>query len=586
MCTFVGNMKHLVYILLGLMLVGVFSCRRSPGGAEARLVAIDSLITAEPDSALALLAGINADSLPADLRAYHDMLTTQALYKAYIPATTDTLIARAWSYYRDHGPYDRRIRAMLYSGTTAEELGRPDSAMRWYKRTELESRPDDHYHRAYAQEKMGILYQSCFSYRQAIEKYRMALSTMDSTDIAAWAYCTQQLAQLYLSEKPDSARFYIDKISKYVKDSNDSIYLLANLTNKSSMWFYCQQYDSATDVAREAINIFDKKVPYTCWYDLVVSYANIGRIDSAQLYFARMPIASTKRDSIFYYEMLHVLNRNQGKWENALKYEKISNNLTDDVWSNESDNPIIQAEHQALTDYKAAHNSISWWVYFIIGLLIAVPCVAFFNSKRQKRLAEKHAEEQISWLTGQFTEAKSRIKDLQSEKQNLISPVNEVKSELRQSHEENDRLKSVQADADIMKMVNAQFKSAFQNCLQRLGDIAANYYEHGDNSTEFIGQFKKEFESCWSSQDFWMAMESHINSSRNDAIRRIKDAHPEISISELRLLMLIILNFDPMAITICMGYKNINVLYSMKNKLKNKLKTGKKSLEEYLETYM
>ena len=83
-----------------------------------------------------------------------------------------------------------------------------------------------------------------------------------------------------------------------------------------------------------------------------------------------------------------------------------------------------------------------------------------------------------------------------------------------------------------------------------------------------------------------MAMESHINSSRNDAIRRIKDAHPEISISELRLLMLIILNFDPMAITICMGYKNINVLYSMKNKLKNKLKTGKKSLEEYLETYM
>ena len=579
-------MKHLVYILLGLMLVGVFSCRRSPGGTEARLVAIDSLITAKPDSALSLLADINADSLPADLRAYHDVLTTQALYKAYIPATTDTLIARAWSYYRDHGPYDRRIRAMLYSGTTAEELGHPDSAMRWYKRTELESRPDDHYHRAYALKQMGILYQSCFSYRQAIDKYRLALSTMDSTDIAAWAYCTQQLAQLYLDEQPDSARFYIDKISQYVQESNDSSYLLANLSNKSMMWFYNEQYDSAKNVAREAIKVFDKKVPYTCWYDLVISYASIGRIDSAQFYFSRMPMAVTKNDSVFYYEILHVLNRNQGNWEEALKYEKLSNNLSDDVVSNDSDNPIIQAEHQAIIDYSTSHNSIPWWVFIIIGLLIVVPCMALFNAKRQKRLEMKLAKEQITWLNEQFTEAQFKIEDLESEKFSLLERVDEVQTELHQTHKEINRLMTIQEDADIMKMINVQFKSAFQNCLQRLGDIAADFYEHGKNSSEFIGQFKKEFESCWSSQDFWMAMENHINASRNEAIRRIKDAHPEISISEQRLLMLIILHFDPMAITICMGYKNINVFYSMKNKLKNKLKTGKESLEEYLETYM
>ena len=63
------------------------SCHRT-SEAEARLIAIDSLIPEAPDSALTLLEAFDTASLRGELRAYHALLTAQALYKAYIPVAT------------------------------------------------------------------------------------------------------------------------------------------------------------------------------------------------------------------------------------------------------------------------------------------------------------------------------------------------------------------------------------------------------------------------------------------------------------------------------------------------------------------
>ncbi len=137
-------MRRILHILLLFVLLSVVAdgCRRTDGGEERRLVAIDSLIASRPDSALALLARVDTAALAEPDRAYHALLTVVALYKAYIPATSDSLIARAWRYYEHGGPYDRRVRAMIHQGTVAEELGHPEQAMRWYKQAEAFARPD------------------------------------------------------------------------------------------------------------------------------------------------------------------------------------------------------------------------------------------------------------------------------------------------------------------------------------------------------------------------------------------------------------------------------------------------------------
>ena len=76
-------MRKMIHILcvaltVGLMMAG---CGRAD---NASLVAIDSLIVQNPDSAYQLLATMPADSLTSDDdRAYHALLTTIADYKAY-----------------------------------------------------------------------------------------------------------------------------------------------------------------------------------------------------------------------------------------------------------------------------------------------------------------------------------------------------------------------------------------------------------------------------------------------------------------------------------------------------------------------
>ena len=88
--------KTIVFALTLLLLIG---CRHNRV-VSPRLVELDSLIAIAPDSAAALLEAIPSDSLfDTEDRAYHALLLSQARYKAYIPATSDSAINIAVDYY-------------------------------------------------------------------------------------------------------------------------------------------------------------------------------------------------------------------------------------------------------------------------------------------------------------------------------------------------------------------------------------------------------------------------------------------------------------------------------------------------------
>ena len=561
-------MNRLVYILLFMLMAATVSCHRT-SEAEARLIAIDSLIPAAPDSALALLEAIDTTSLRGEMRAYHALLTAQALYKAYIPATSDSLINRAWDYYKDHGSYDRRIRAMLYKGTTAEELGHPDTAMYWYKRTELESRPDDHYHRGYALMAIAELYKNAYYTKDAIRHYREAIASMDALQESLSLFCAQQLSQLYLEENPDSAILFINRIEEYIQSSNDSTYLLTYLICKDKLCFFREQYEESKNEVRAAIDIFGNRVPFTCWYHLVVSYVKLNKPDSADYYLSIMPAPSSIQDSVFYFEMLQVISQHHGHLDEALNYEKASNNLSDKILTN--DNEYRRIEEQAIIDNASNIPVIKLAICFLI--LVSIISVLLVFIRKQKNIV---AQEQVKWLNDRYNEAQTRIENLQNEYLQLVNT----------NKKDDVKLKLLQSDNEIMKLLNANMKSAFDNCISPLGDIAADYYEHGANASRFIERFNNEFQSCWREQDFWTAIEQHINQTRNNAIERITSVHHNITTSELRLIMLTILDFDATAITICLGYRNPNVLYSMKNKLKKKLGIRENTLDGYLKLFI
>ena len=83
-------MKAIAHILFALLLLAALAggCRRAPSEGERALIALDSLIATNPDSALAQLLAIDTAALDEPCRAYRALLAAQARYKAYVRATS------------------------------------------------------------------------------------------------------------------------------------------------------------------------------------------------------------------------------------------------------------------------------------------------------------------------------------------------------------------------------------------------------------------------------------------------------------------------------------------------------------------
>ena len=239
-------MRHLLHIslLLVLLSVAVIGCRPSTSDAERRLIALDSLIATAPDSALTLLAATDTATLSEPEHAYLALLLTQAMYKAYVPATSDSLISRAWRYYEHSGPYDRCVRARLYQGTVAEELGHLEQAMRWYKQAEDYARPDDHYNRGYALMSMGLLYQNeAMAIDEAIDSYRKAFFHLRSSgdDLKA-LYCKSQIARLFMTVNLDSAEVFMSEASDLAVHLKDSTQFYENQVALVNCLFFKKEF--------------------------------------------------------------------------------------------------------------------------------------------------------------------------------------------------------------------------------------------------------------------------------------------------------------------------------------------------------
>ena len=177
-----------IFVILSILAGLLAGCHDTPH-YDQRLMKADSLLQNIHDSHLALeqLNGLQRNSLSGEgNKAYYDLLLTQARYKCYIKATSDSNINRALKYYTQHSDeQDKLLRAYIYKGAVMEELGKPDSAMTMYKQAETVILPTDYFNQGYVKMRMGDLYNQHHAYggrnieklEQALERFRRAQDT-------------------------------------------------------------------------------------------------------------------------------------------------------------------------------------------------------------------------------------------------------------------------------------------------------------------------------------------------------------------------------------------------------------------------
>ena len=166
----------------------IFSCKDVRNSEVYRLLTdVDSYIEVRPDSALAVLEGIDKSELTSkELEAKYALLLSQALDKNYIDLQSDSIIAPAVNYYKYHGTDDERFRTLYYAGRVYQNAGDIEAAMEKFVEAEryISSQIDKSVVGRLYKAKM-VAYRDVFDHESALEQAKTAaeyyLAAKDST---------------------------------------------------------------------------------------------------------------------------------------------------------------------------------------------------------------------------------------------------------------------------------------------------------------------------------------------------------------------------------------------------------------------
>ncbi len=318
-------MKYLPVVILLMVAALVSTVTGCQGEAryDARLTVADSLLASDPDSALALIKTL----APADFatdgdRAYRDLLLTQARYKCYITATSDSDINRALGYYRAHsGDQEKLTRAYIYKGAVMEELGHPDSAMLYYKHAEATAAPDDYFNLGYVNLRIADLFLRESSEDSSIViRLNQAISYYETLqDTFFLVSALGKLGSMVGYSHPDSAKHYLWRAIE-LSCQFDSTLQYSHESTLAGVYLFQKEYTQANALAMDVLRHGSEYSFETrFYYYAAMSYIKLGKLDSAMYVMSVMPEPEDAVDSLTYYNLVSEISKIDGNTKIMLR---------------------------------------------------------------------------------------------------------------------------------------------------------------------------------------------------------------------------------------------------------------------------
>ncbi len=559
------GMKHLLWSIVATMAVlvaAVTGCGRAPR-YDARLVAIDSLMHDAPDSALALVQAIGTLPAPAD-RAYRDLLLTQARYRCYVTATSDSDINRALAYYRAHsGEREKLTRAFIYKGAVMDELGHPDSAMLYYKHAEATAAPDDYFNLGYAKMRIATLYQLQVSQdSSAIQRFKESLKYFrllnDSTHIIS---VLGSLGAIEGVIDSDSAIQYLNQAIRLAQKVDPSLQY-QHMSTLAGVYFYRNDFKSANRLAMYVLNNGAQDCGETQFYHYAaISYIKLGHLDSAKYVFNLIPEPTDAVDSMNYFNTLAEIAEAENNHSLYRLVKERSHDITEEILSNSKKGALAAAESQydniVSKKYYEKNNhtivKISVAILLICVFIIAgMSCFARrILLKRKKENDEMRIE--LEKALADLKEQAVMNKSVSSLVAHRISAINELYDAIRiKTNEASDKRKSVMPLSGLLKELNE----------------------------------KKQLLEINLSESFWDKMKMSVDGEYNGIVTFVQSQYPELTDNDIKLFCLLCANISPQIIRLCMNYTSDKTSSTYRNRIIQKKMGLDMTFDQFISRYM
>ena len=388
-------MNRHIYRLVAAVLaaITIVSCNDAMRSETFRVLEdVDSYIEARPDSALAVLEGINKSELTSkELEAKYALLLSQALDKNYIDLQSDSIIAPAVRYYENHGTPDERLLTHYYRGVIYLNDGDRESAMESYIKAERyvdECRDYGVIARLYTA-KMN-LYQYAYDFASALEQEEIASSYfLKDKDTIRYISTLNTITGLKMQLGQYSEAYqYLDKIKslwnnldEYQKSiyysnmlhlsKSDSVLNTGSILKEYVSEISNHQYADWLNIANAYISVSD----YQSASDAIDRYIEYGGIANAPYYWTLALL----------YEGLKEYEKSNSAYK---EYFKITGE--ENVVILESDTKFIEERHKKEIELiDAEHSKERITLISIIAILCAVIIIYLIRKQLQIRTAEK-----------------------------------------------------------------------------------------------------------------------------------------------------------------------------------------------------
>ena len=549
-----------IFVLVAVLVAVVTGC----GGAhhyDGRLTAADSLMQPDPDSALTLVEAVNADSLATEGdRAYHDLLLTQARYKAYqeITASDDSAITCAMGYYRSHsGEREKLTRAYLYKGAVMEELGHVDSAMFYYKTAEAAADEKDYINLGQINTRIAELFRIYYGNAQiCYDKYKKALWYYKKTNNKPFQVdCLFYMGGCSGITTTDDPKRLLAQASQLAQEINDSAYYF------KCQEILCRQYaqkDSsllrAKQIATHCLKHYRKYVNNDLLLDLAQIYTSLSIVDSAKYYLELVNEKVSDHAGqvcIRKYLTLSKIAILEGDIAKSNYYDKIAHQVSDSINNNKYKYQIqkIENTNNSISVEKRNHT-IGRLRLLLLSLIIAsITVLAAFAFYHHCRIRN----------------TKAIIRALKKESDTQLAT-----------------LSSVQQKIDAYRIDNQKIKDFVNKQLEMLREITAACYH--DPQNKLGRQVREILQFNDNNQRNWEGLYDYIDVEYNNIMSTTRKNYPQLDDKDMLLLALSCLGFTYVQIAMIMGYTNATSIGTLKSRLAAKMELDG-SLNDYISSF-
>ncbi len=300
------------------------SCKEETTAARPMLVAADSMMWSNPDSALLVLEQIPASrELQGEERALYALLLTQARYKSCVPLENDSLIRIAVNYYKGGREKERLAQAYFYWGCVCVEKGElPEAVDLYLESLELMSGSKDSIFVAMLYSHLGVCYSEQKLRSTARDMYKKGYALCIDKDSVRACYALNKIGDTFLVDyQLDSALVYYQQTLAIASILQHSDLLSDVYDDISALYNEQGKYAEAEEYISKALIYELTKGDYTLACSTKGDIlGNLNQSDSAIYYWkigTESPNVYVKASS---YDCLFQEYKKMESWEKATMY--------------------------------------------------------------------------------------------------------------------------------------------------------------------------------------------------------------------------------------------------------------------------